>query len=105
MLDVTRERDCGTKLHVVGDLGDLVFERSFEYPGEYQYIVDLIGIVGTPGPDDTNPRSLRELGHDLRGWICECEDDWIFIHFRYILYFERSRSRYSDEHVRADQGI
>ena len=72
--------DCGN-FHLFVDAGGLYVEGTAKNIGKTQYIVDLVGIVGSAGgEDDILPRGHGQLVGNLRVGICQCEDDGIVVH-------------------------
>lgn len=99
VLDIGGKRfGCG-ELHLVGDGADTILERSLEYPGEGEDIVELIREIGPSCGDNPGSSGSGVVGHDLGNGIRHGEYDCVRVHGSNILGSQGIRSTYPHEYI------
>src|SRR5262249_48901682 len=86
------------QFHVDG--GRAHVERAAKDVGKAEHVIDLVGIVGTPGRHDGVAAHLRHLlGGDFRIGIGHGEDDRLCRHRFHHLFCHRALDREAEEDV------
>src|SRR5690554_6542463 len=87
-------------LHFLVDAGCTNIQRTTEDEGEAQYVVDLVGVVGTTGRHDhVRTGSMGQLRTDFRIRVGAGKNDGVFSHQLELRRLQQIRTGQADEYV------
>ncbi|MNN78933.1 hypothetical protein D3C81_1955330 [compost metagenome] len=92
-----RFRRC--QLHLIIDIFGFTIQRTPEDPGEAQYIVDLVRVVGTPRRHYSY-MWRSDSGIDFRRWIRHGEHNGILGHIEHIFQLQHIGCGNPDKYIR-----